>query len=28
MEDAPQVRRANFEDSDSWYAGLTSELFT
>jgi sulfide dehydrogenase [flavocytochrome c] flavoprotein subunit len=28
MEDAPQVRRANFEDSASWYAGLTSELFT
>lgn len=27
MEDTPEVRRANFEDSASWYAGLTSELF-
>jgi NADPH-dependent 2,4-dienoyl-CoA reductase/sulfur reductase-like enzyme len=28
LEDTPEVRRANFEDSASWYASLTRELFS
>jgi sulfide dehydrogenase [flavocytochrome c] flavoprotein chain len=27
-EDTPQIRRANYEDSASWYAGLTDRLFS
>ena len=28
MEDTPETRRTNFEDSAAWYAGLTRELFS
>ena len=28
LEDTPDVRRATFEESAAWYAGLTRELFT
>ncbi len=28
LEDTPQVRRANFEDSASWYSQITSGIFS
>ena len=27
-EDTPGIRRATFEESAAWYAGLTRELFS